>query len=222
MIRIAITDDKMVNRITVRQNLQDTTGIQIVFEATNGEEFLEKMETVSPDMQPHLVLMDIDMPLMNGIEAIAAGTIKYPLIKFLVLTVFDDDTRIFEAIQAGASGYLLKDDSAAQLIEAVNNAVEYNSVPMSPAIARKTLQWMKNGGVPAVSDTQESLQKEILSERETSVLKLMVEGLDYKKIAAALFISPLTVRTHTSKIYEKLHVNSKAQAIQMAHKFRWV
>jgi len=222
MIRIAITDDKMVNRKTVRQNLADALGIQIIFEATNGEEFLEKMEMLAPDVHPHLVLMDIDMPLMNGIEAIAAGTIKYPFIKFLVLTVFDDDTRIFEAIQAGASGYLLKDDSAAQLIEAVNNAVEYNSVPMSPAIARKTLQWMKNGGVPAKSESDDPMPKEILSDRETTVLKLMVDGLDYKKIAAALFISPLTVRTHTTKIYEKLHVNSKAQAIQMAHKFKWV
>jgi DNA-binding NarL/FixJ family response regulator len=89
---------------------------------------------------------------------------------------------------------------------------------MSPAIARKTLQWMKSGATPAAAEPQ----KELLTEREIEILKLMVEGHDYKKIAERLFISPLTVRTHTSKIYDKLHVNSKAQAIQVAHKFKWV
>lgn len=81
---------------------------------------------------------------------------------------------------------------------------------------------MRSGTKPAAQTEKEGIQKEILSERETEILKLMVEGLDYKKIAERLFISPLTVRTHTSKIYEKLHVNSKAQAIQMAHKYKWV
>ena len=222
MIRIAVIDDKMVNRKTVKSNLADTKEIEIIMEAGNGEDFLEKMRELAQEKHPQLVLMDIDMPVMNGIEAIAAGTIKYPHVKFLVLTVFDDDEKIFEAIQAGAGGYLLKDDSAAQLIEAINNAIEFNGVPMSPAIARKTLQWMRSGTKPATAAVSEHAHKEILSERETEILKLMVEGLDYKKIAERLFISPLTVRTHTSKIYEKLHVNSKAQAIQMAHKFKWV
>ncbi len=221
MIRLAITDDKIINRKTVRSNLADAGDMHIVFEAGNGEEFLEKMETLRLEEFPQLVLMDIDMPVMNGIETIAIGTIKYPDIKFLVLTVFDDDEKIFEAIQAGASGYLLKDDSPAQLIEAINNAIEHNGVPMSPAIARKTLQWMRSIGFPSKKENSR-IKSEILSERETEILKLIVEGFDYKKIAEHLFISPLTVRTHTSKIYEKLHVNSKAQAIKLAHKFRWV
>ncbi|RZM08980.1 MAG: response regulator transcription factor, partial [Pedobacter sp.] len=106
--------------------------------------------------------------------------------------------------------------------EAITNAVELNGVPMSPAIARKTLQWMRNTSRPANQSQAEPVANEILSDRETDILKLIVEGLDYKKIAERLFISPLTVRTHTSKIYEKLHVNSKAQAIQMAHKYKWV
>jgi DNA-binding NarL/FixJ family response regulator len=218
MIRIGITDDKMVNRKTVSSNLAGAKDMQIVLEAGNGADFLEKMEALAPEAQPQLVLMDIDMPVMNGIEAIAIGTVKFPAVKFLVLTVFDDDEKIFEAIQAGANGYLLKDDSATQLIEAISNAMDYNGVPMSPAIARKTLQWMKSGATPAAAEPQ----KELLTEREIEILKLMVEGHDYKKIAERLFISPLTVRTHTSKIYDKLHVNSKAQAIQVAHKFKWV
>lgn len=222
MIRIAITDDKLVNRKTVQYNLEEAKNIKIVFEASNGEDFFEKMAALKQEEHPQLILMDIDMPIMNGIEAIAAGTIKYPHIKFLVLTVFDDDEKIFKAIQAGASGYLLKDDSPAQLIEAINSAIEFNAVPMSPAIARKTLQWMRNSTPPANSTSSQKSETDILSEREIEILKLMVEGYEYKKIAEKLFISPFTVRTHTSKIYDKLHVNSKAQAIQMAHKYKWV
>ena len=217
-MKIAIVDDKLVNRKTVRANLAETAAIRIVLEAGNGEEFLERLQAMDKDDHPELVLMDIDMPVMNGIEAIAAGTIRFPHIKFLVLTVFDDDDKIFKAIQAGAGGYLLKDDSSSQLVESISAALEFNAVPMSPAIARKTLQWMRTIAMPE----EKAAHKEMLSERETEILRLMVEGLDYKKIAAHLHISPFTVRTHTSKIYEKLHVNSKAQAIQMAHKFRWV
>lgn len=220
-MKIAVVDDKMVNRKTVRANLAEAGKMEIVFEAANGEAFFEKMESLPVSAHPDLVLMDIDMPVMNGIEAIAAGTIRYPHIKFLVLTVFDDDDKIFKAIQAGAGGYLLKDDDSSQLFESINNAIEFNAVPMSPAIARKTLQWMRTIEQP-VKAGDSAAANEILSERETEILRLMVEGLDYKKIAARLNISPFTVRTHTSKIYEKLHVNSKAQAIQMAHKFKWV
>ena len=220
-MKIAIVDDKMVNRKTIRANLAEAGKISILFEAANGEEFFEKMQSLEPAAHPDLVLMDIDMPVMNGIETIAAGTIRYPHIKFLVLTVFDDDDKIFSAIQAGAGGYLLKDDSSSQLFESISNAISFNAVPMSPAIARKTLQWMRSLQPPSGSN-ENAAGNEMLSERETEILRLMVEGLDYKKIAARLNISPYTVRTHTSKIYEKLHVNSKAQAIQMAHKFRWV
>ncbi len=220
MIRIAVIDDKMVNRRTVNTNVANATDIEILFEANNGKDFLQKMEGREADALPHLVLMDIDMPVMNGIEAVALGTIKYPGVKFLMLTVFDDDDKLFQAIQAGACGYLLKDDSADMLLQAIVDAVENNGAPMSPAIARKTLQWMRNAPQPA--STEQDAANNLLSERETEILLLMVQGLNYKKIAEKLFISPLTVRTHTSKIYDKLHVNSKAQAIQLAHKYNWV
>jgi DNA-binding NarL/FixJ family response regulator len=219
MIRIAIVDDKMVNRKTVQSNIALHNDLQIVLEAINGEDFLEKMKLLAESELPQIVLMDIDMPIMNGIEAIAVGNIKYPNIRFLVLTVFDDDDKIFEAIQAGASGYLLKDDNAVQLVEAITQTLEYNAAPMSPAIARKTLAWLKQLPKP---NAKHQVSNDILSEREIEILKLMVEGLDYKKIGDRLFISPFTVRTHTTKIYEKLHVNSKAQAIQMAYKYKWV
>jgi DNA-binding NarL/FixJ family response regulator len=220
MIRVGIVDDKMINRKTVKKNLDAANAYTIVFEADNGSSFIEKMSILSESELPQIVLMDIDMPVMNGIEAIAVGTIKFPQTKFLVLTVFDDDEKIFEAIQAGASGYLLKDDSATELNAAINEILLYNGAPMSPAIARKTLQWVKNSN-PLKSNINESASL-ILSDRELEIVKLMVDGNDYKIIAEKLFISPNTVRTHIKNIYEKLHINSRAQAVQLAYKYKWV
>jgi DNA-binding NarL/FixJ family response regulator len=218
MIRIGVVDDKMVNRKTVQRKISSSKEIEIVLEASNGNEFLEKMNELPASGRPQVVLMDIDMPVMNGIEAIAVGTLRFPDTRFLVLTVFDDDERIFEAIQAGASGYLLKDDSATELTAAISEVLTFSGAPMSPAIARKTLSWLKNLPKPSPAESVVN----ILSDREIEIIKLMVGGDDYKAIAAKLFISPNTVRVHISKIYEKLHVNSKAQAIELAHKYKWV
>ena len=221
MIRVAIVDDRLVNRKTIRQSLEQESDIQIVLEAVHGEDFMAQMQALSAEQYPDLVLMDIDMPVMSGIETIAVASIRFPSIKFLVLTVFDDDEKIFEAIKAGACGYLLKDDAASMLHDAIVNAYTLNGAPMSPAIARKTLQWLKDSQKPATV-AKESSVMDALSEREQELLRLLVEGKDYKAIAEQLFISPQTVRTHISRIYEKLHINSKAQAILLAHKYKWV
>ena len=218
MIRIGLVGDKLINRNTVRQSLEGEPDMEICLEAVNGEEFLEKLRNMPQGSAPQIVLMDLDMPVFGGIETIAVATVRYPTIRFLVLTVFDDDEKIFEAIKAGAAGYLLKDDAATQLPEAIRNALNHNGAPMSPAIARKTLQWLKEGTSPAPAAAGAI---DNLTEREQELLKLLVEGLDYKSIAARLHISPQTVRTHISRIYEKLHINSKAQAILLAHKYKW-
>jgi DNA-binding NarL/FixJ family response regulator len=136
MITIGVVDDKLVNRKTVQRNISSSKEIEIVLEASNGSEFMEKMNALPESKRPQVVLMDIEMPVMNGIETIAVGTIRFPDTRFLVLTVFDDDEKIFEAIQAGASGYLLKDDSATELADAITEALTFNGAPMSPAIAR--------------------------------------------------------------------------------------
>lgn len=218
MIRLGIVDDKLVNRKTIRRNIDGCSDMRIVLEAGNGSDFMEKMQLMPEEERPNVVLMDLDMPVMGGIDAIAVGTIKFPNTRFLVLTVFDDDEKIFEAIQAGASGYLLKDDAATELHQAVREAMIYNGAPMSPAIARKTMSWLKTLSSP-VTDTAAN---SILSEREMDIIRQMVEGHDYKAIAAKLFISPNTVRVHIRKIYEKLHINSKAQAVQIAYKNKWI
>ncbi len=220
MIQIGIVDDKSLNRKMIRQNLYGIPNIEIVIEAVNGLDFLDKIKEKPSNHLPQVVLIDLDMPILNGIETIAIATIRFPLIKFIVLTVFDDDEKIFEAIKAGAAGYLLKDDAPDMLIDAINNAFHLNGAPMSPAIARKTLQWLKQSNQPFSSNQSASDNVlNVLTEREQEILKLLVEGQDYKKIASTLFISPQTVRTHISRIYEKLHINSKAQAIQLANKY---
>lgn len=222
MIQIGIVDDKSLNRNMIRQNLYGLNEIEVVLEAVNGLDFLEKIKTLPNHQLPQVVLMDLDMPVLNGIDTIAIATVKFPHIKFLVLTVFDDDDKIFEAIKAGASGYLLKDDAPDMLVDAIQNAYHLNGAPMSPAIARKTLLWLKQGPKPETTNQEKTdSMLNTLSEREQEILRYLVEGQDYKKIAGNLFISPQTVRTHISRIYEKLHINSKAQAIQLAHKFKW-
>ena len=218
MIKLLLVDDKKINRQTVKEKLQDVDSIQIIGEAATGLQFVHYLnEAQNKESLPHVVLMDIDMPEMTGIEAIAIGSTRYPEMKFIVLTVFDDDDKIFDAIQAGASGYLLKEDSTIELTEAIKQAHDGSGAPMSPAIARKTLLWVKQN-----LETHKSSTNYILSEREMEILRELTAGHDYKAIAELLFISPATVRTHITKIYEKMHVHSKAQAIQMAHKLKWV
>ena len=164
--------------------------------------------------------MDIEMPGMNGIKTIAIGKTLYPQINFIVLTAFDDDDKIFEAIKAGATGYLLKHESASSLNDAVTNVIEHNGAPLSPAIARKALQLLSKSSAEK-TDVKASALPEILTERETEILQYTVNGLDAKRIAEILNISVFTVRKHISNVYEKLHVQSKAQIIKLAHNNKW-
>jgi DNA-binding NarL/FixJ family response regulator len=218
--RIAIADDKQINRTTVKEKIISFKEIELVLEAKNGHDFLEQLKALPVHRHPQVVLMDLEMPVMDGIQAISLASSAYPGIKFIVLTVFEDNEKIFEAIKAGAGGYLLKDDSAVNIIDAITNVVEYNGIPMSPAIARKAMELLKQSPVPV---SKESVTVDsALSDREMEILKEMVTGKNYKTIGEKLFISPLTVRKHVAHIYEKLHVNSRAQIINLAHKNKWV
>lgn len=218
--RIAIADDKQINRTTVKEKIVSFTEIELVLEAKNGHDFLEQLKQLPAERRPQVVLMDLEMPVMDGIQTISIASSAYPDIKFIVLTVFEDNEKIFEAIKAGAGGYLLKDDTAVNIIDAITNVVEYNGIPMSPAIARKTMELLKQSQAPV--SNEEVITEPLLTEREMEILKEMVTGKNYKAIGEKLFISPLTVRKHVAHIYDKLHVNSRAQIINLAHKNKWI
>lgn len=215
MIKIAIVDDKQANRISLAEKLQFDKEIIVLFEASHGKDFLEKMEGYKSN-SPDIVLMDIDMPIMNGIEAVSIASEVYPNTKFLMFTVFDDDAKVFEAIKSGAIGYLLKDEKVDVVIDAIHQIITYGGSPMSPSIARKALKLLMNS--ESNTSTKEA---SILSDREMDILQALVEGLDHKEVAEKLFISPHTVRTHISNIYQKLHVKNRTQAVRLAIKKRW-
>lgn len=217
-IKIAIVDDKQPNRATLKERITRTGEIEVLFTAANGQEFLEQMKNAKDNL-PACVIMDIDMPVMNGIEAVSKATEIYPGTRFLMLTVFDDDDKIFDAIRAGAVGYFLKDEKIENLIQGIKDVLEVGGSPMSPRIARKALNLLMNAKVDVAAKPEEDDSN--LSEREKEILKLMVEGHDYKVVAEKLFISPHTVRKHIANIYEKLHVTSKVQAVRLAMKKKW-
>jgi DNA-binding NarL/FixJ family response regulator len=216
-ITIAITDDRKALRQSIAARLMETGRIEILFEADNGEDFLYKMVQRKGFRLPQVVLMDIEMPLKNGIETVREAFVLYPNVNFLMLTVFDDDDKIFEAIKAGAVGYLLKEEKTEAIVRAIEEIIEFGGAPMSPRIARKTMNLLAN----ATPSVKKEGNTENLSDREMQVLKFLVEGLDYKNIAEKLDISPNTIRKHIDNIYKKLHVTSRAQAVTIAVKKRW-
>lgn len=215
MIQIAIVDDKPQNLVSLRDKIAAEQDIEVLFTASNGQEFIKKLELNSHTL-PQVVLMDIDMPILNGIETVKKAKAIFATIHYLMLTVFDDDAKIFEAIQAGAVGYLLKDESVETIKNAVVQTVEAGASPMSPGIARKALNLLMNAKV-SINTSPESN----LTEREMEILQGLVQGLDYKEVANNLFISPHTVRSHIARIYEKLQVKNKAQAVGIAVKNKW-
>jgi DNA-binding NarL/FixJ family response regulator len=220
-IRIALVDDNQINRNSFVQKIGQFQNIDLVIAACSGHEFLESIKGLPLNLLPSVVFMDIEMPGLNGIETIRLAKPINDAMHFIVLTIFEDEENIFEAIQAGASGYLLKHESHHTLYESILEVLEFGGAPMSPAIARKTLKLLgqqKNNEQVFHTELIDSL----LSEREREVLMHMVNGYDAKRIGELTNISTLTVRKHISNIYNKLHVNSKAQVISMAHKNHWL
>lgn len=202
------------------QKAQLLGNLQLLFIATNGRECLEQLKGLPASKLPQVIFMDLEMPEMNGIEAIGLAKALHPQIHFIVLTVFDDEEKIFEAIRAGASGYLLKHEPANVLQEAVTNVMEYGGAPMSPAIARKALQMMSRASLPELPEEKKQVPA-MITTREEEILKYMVKGWDAKRIGAELNISVLTVRKHIANVYEKLHVQSRAEIISLAHQQNW-
>jgi DNA-binding NarL/FixJ family response regulator len=206
VIRVAIADDQPLFREGLRAVLSLDAGLEIVGDAPNGEALLE----LCARTRPNVVLMDLQMPVMNGVVATRQLKVKHPDCAVLVLTTFDDDEWVFEALRAGAVGYLLKDASAERLREAVRGAASGASF-LHPAVATKVLARLRSGGAPPASDP--------FTDRERDVVKLLVRGASNKEIASALFVSEGTVKNHVTNILEKLEVDDRTQAALKAREF---
>lgn len=220
-ISIALTEDNRVNQNTFVQKIKPYSELKLLFTADNGHGCLEELKRLPHHLLPQVVFMDIEMPELNGIETIKIAKSLYPHVHFIVLTVFDDDEKIFEAIKVGASGYLLKHEPASVINDSITNILEFGGAPMSPAIARKALNLLSRTPA-AVAEDELTPIPEMITEREKEILQHMINGWDAKRIAVEVSLSVLTVRKHIANIYTKLHVTSKAQVISLAHKNNWV
>ncbi|MBL7783259.1 MAG: response regulator transcription factor [Saprospiraceae bacterium] len=201
-IRTIIYEDNTDLRGALAALIGGTEGFELSGAFDNCLGIVDQVTALHPDV----VLMDIDMPGMSGIEGVVRMKKVHPQVEALMLTVFDDDNRVFEAVCAGASGYLLKKTAPARILEALREVTE-GGAPMSPVIARKVLQLFP--GKPAERDAD--LDK--LTAREMEVLKTLSRGFSYKMVAAEMNISIETVRTYVKRIYEKLQVHSVSEAI---------
>jgi len=210
-IKVIIFEDNRSLRQGLYQLINGSEGFQCV---GAFEDCLDLLQNLT-DTKPDVVLMDIQMPGINGIEAVRMLREKYPEMKILMQTIFEDNEKIFQSILAGASGYILKNTTPSRILDFIKETYE-GGAPMSPSVATKVLKMVA---------TQAPAQSKInfnLSEREKEILSCLVKGMSYKLIADACFISIDTVRGHIRNIYEKLHVHSKSEAVATAIKSKIV
>ena len=210
-VKIVIVDDNTFLINAVKEKLSFFEDLNFKFSAMNGSDLLTQLED---NFNLDLILMDIEMPVLNGIEATEIVKQKYPHIKIIMLTVFDNDENIFNAIKAGADGYLLKEINAKDLHDGIIETLN-GGAAMNPSIAMKTLKLLRNPMSIENPQDKEDIQ---LTSRETEVLEQLSKGLNYKKIAENLILSTGTVRKHIENIYRKLQVHNKLEAVQKAKK----
>lgn len=201
MIRLAIVEDDAVTRRSLTSIVEEARGMHCLATCATGEEALKCL----PDLQPDVVLMDINLPHMSGIECVRRLRERLPRTQVLMLTVYEDSDSIFRALRAGASGYLLKRSEPEQLLEGIRDVFQGGS-PMTSQIARKVVQTFR------ASDEAQDLSLK-LTEREAEILDYLAKGYANKEIADKLQVSVPTVRTHLRSIYEKLHVHSRTEAV---------
>lgn len=209
MVKLAIVDDNSFLIKATQEKLSFFDNFDIKFTAFDGKNAIEKLEK---NHNIDMILMDIEMPVMNGIEATSFIKNKFPQIKIIILTVFDNDENIFNAIKAGADGYLLKEVNPVELHQGILETLN-GGATMTPSIAMKTLKLFRNP-----IDFKSTTEKELitLTTREIEVLEQLSKGLKYNAIADNLFLSSGTVRKHVENIYAKLQVHNKLEAIEKA------
>ena len=206
MIKILIYEDNPQLREGLTMLINGSEGFEVLAAYKNCNNVIDEVQAWKPDV----ILMDIDMPGTNGIEGLKQIRAIGSEVKILMLTVFDDNKNVFDAIKAGASGYILKKTAPARLLEYIAEAAS-GGAPMTSSIATQVLKMFSESNKVSGEDYN-------LSDREKQVLSLLVNGYSYKMIASEMIISIDTVRSHIKKIYEKLHVNSKSEAVAKAFK----
>jgi DNA-binding NarL/FixJ family response regulator len=201
MLNIAIIEDNQQYRTTISIILQLNENFRLIHKLENCDEMIVRFEEEKPDV----VLMDIDMPGMNGIQAVWEMKKHFPEIKVMMLTVFEDEEKIFKAIKAGANGYLLKKDSPQKILDAID-AVNKGESPMNGMIAAKVLDYFQKQQKKSVA-----LEELRLTPKEKEILDLLIKGYSYKEIAGSIFISVETLNSHVKNIYRKLNVHSRSE-----------
>ncbi|MEO1436450.1 MAG: response regulator transcription factor [Bacteroidota bacterium] len=198
-IHVAIVEDDAEIRNTLALIIDGTPGFHCKYQFNDCETAIAQIS----EIYVHVWLMDINLPGISGIEGVRQLKPTYPDLDFIMLTINQDDDSIFDALRAGASGYLLKDTPPTELLRSIREVVK-GGAPMSASIAMRVVQSFRQ------------LNASPLSDRETEILKLLCEGQNYRSIAEALVVSPHTIRSHIKNIYRKLHVNSRAEAVKKA------
>lgn len=201
MLNIAIIEDNAQYRTAISIIMQLNENFRLIHKLENCDKMIEHFKVEKPDV----VLMDIDMPGINGIQGVWEIKQNFPGIKVIMLTVFEDEDKIFGAIKAGANGYLLKKDNPHKILEAVD-AVYNGESPMNGMIAAKVLDYFQQQHAK-----NKELDQSNLTEREKEILQLLIQGNSYKEIAALIFISVETLNTHVKNIYRKLDVHSRSE-----------
>ncbi len=218
-IKVAFVEDNSSVRKRFEEQFEFFDDIKLVATYATGETALGGLQKLPPSRIPDVVLMDIELPGMSGIETTIALQELLPEIEIMMFTVFEDDVKIFQAIQAGAAGYMLKDDPIEEVAEGIRELFN-GGAPMSQSIARTVLSFLRRKNNGSEKHSPEIKAHEPvdfdLSERELELLHGLVHGETYQTLAKKFFISPHTVKTHIKHIYKKLHVHSRALAVRVA------
>ena len=206
-IKVGLVEDNPTISEGIWEKLSLSDDIELVLKAVNGKDLFKKLKLTAV---PEVFLMDIEMAEMDGITTTRLLKEKYPSVKILILTMFDDDDKLFEAIKAGASGYLLKDEKTHKIINAITEVLD-GGAPMSPVMAAKALDLLRQGSndlhIKSVSKSAE------LTLRENEILEWLVRGLNVRQISEKLFVSDKTIRKHLEHIYQKLRVKGSREAV---------
>ncbi|WP_151523909.1 response regulator [Serinicoccus kebangsaanensis] len=212
-LRLLLVDDQPLLLQGFSMILSTEPDVRVVGQAENGQQAVDAI----PELRPDVVLMDVQMPVLDGIEATRRIVTEHPEVKVVILTTFDRDDYLFDALQAGASGFLLKNADADDLVDAVRAAAEGHAL-LAPEVTMRVISRMASAGAspsPTETPTTDALPQ--LTEREREVLRMMARGLSNAEIAAEAFVSEATVKTHVSNVLAKLGVRDRVQAVVAAY-----